>query len=307
MNTKISRKYFVTIVIATVVGVSGCAMPPKPTPLDERATNEVRVSATPKARPQRAITNFSEALRCMDDLFARYEVTGIVVAAQDIPDQTEVVKAGSKDMLITAISNMSAKSGAVRFVALGQDLPDIATYYNLHESKNLKVPDFFIRGAVTQVDKGVINKQKAGGLRAEGYFSAEASKDRIASIVSLDMNMGLVSNLQIIPGVSSSNSIAVVRKGQGFDLGGTIRKLGAIFRVDFTESEGLHHAVRTLIELGAIEIMGKLTQIPYWECLDVESTNPLVQAEVRDWFVSMDANRYRKVQIYQRADCQQQH
>ncbi len=272
----------------TLFALGGCAMPPKPTVLDERATNETRISASPKARPHRAITNFSQALRCMDDLFTRYEVAGIVVAAQDIPDQTEVVKAGSKDMLITALSNMSAKSGAVRFVALGQDLPDIATYYNLHEGKNLKVPDFFIRGAVTQVDKGVINKQKAGGLRAEGYFSAEASKDRIVSIVSLDMNMGLVSNLQIIPGVSSSNSIAVARKGQGFDMGGTIRKLGAIFRVDFTESEGLHHAVRTLIELGAIEIMGKLTQIPYWECLDVESSNPLIQAEVRDWFVAMD-------------------
>ena len=30
--------------------------------------------------------------------------------------------------------------------------------------------------------------------------------------------------------------------------------------------------------------MGRLTQVPYWECLDVETTNPFVQKEVRTWF-----------------------
>lgn len=263
-----------------VLVLSACATQER----DRQATSEVRIAATPKAIPQRTVTNFSEALRCMDDLFVRYAISGVALGAQDIPDQTDVVSAGTKDMLITALSNMSVKSRAIRFVALGYDLEDISRFHTLHVSKNFKAPDFFIRGAITQVDRGVIQTQQSGGLSVGTFLSIEASKDRIASIVSLDMNMGLVSNLQILPGITSSNSIAVVQKGKGLDLSGAIEKLGALFRIDFTESEGLHHAVRSLIDLGSIELMGRLTQVPYWECLDIETTNPFVQKEVRTWF-----------------------
>jgi peptidoglycan hydrolase-like protein with peptidoglycan-binding domain len=104
------------------------------------------------------------------------------------------------------------------------------------------------------------------------------------------MNLGTVKNLQLLPGINSSNSIAVVRKGTATDLSGEIRKLGAVFRISNDNSEGFHHSVRTLVELGAIEIVGRLTQIPYWECLDIESTNPAVQAQVQDWYTGLEDN-----------------
>ncbi|MEW8470390.1 MAG: DUF4384 domain-containing protein [Candidatus Thiodiazotropha sp.] len=268
--------------------LSSCAsLDEKQRARETHATNEVRIVATPNAAPQRAITNFSESLRCMDDLFLRYRIADIKVGTQDIPDRTEVVLAGTKDMLISALSQMSIESRAIRFVALGQDLEDITRFHSLHRLKNFTAPDFFIRGAITQVDRGVIETQVSGGLAVANAFSLSASKDNIASIITLDMNMGLVSNLQIMPGITSSNSIAVTRKGKGLDLSGTIKKLGAVFQVDFTESEGLHHAVRTLVELGAIELMGRLTQVPYWECLDIETTSTCVQSQIEDWYKTL--------------------
>lgn len=252
------------------------------------ATSEVRIVATPKAAPHKAITNFSDSLRCMDTLFSRYGITNLTIGSQDIPDQTEVVTAGTKDMLISALSTMSIKSRAIRFVALGQDLEDITRFHTLHKNKSFQAPDFFIRGAITQVDRGVVDTQASGGLSIAQQLSLSASKDKIASIITLDMNVGLVSNLQILPGINSSNSVAVIRRGVGADLSGTIRSLGAVFQIDFTESEGLHHAVRTLLELGAIELMGRLTQVPYWECVDVETTNTFVQRQIEDWYKALD-------------------
>lgn len=287
MHLKFKRA-FLMFSASVAVFLSGCAtLEERQRAKDVYATNEVRISATPKAEPQKTITNFSASLRCMDSLFARYGIKGLTVGAQDIPDETEVVLAGTKDMLISSLSTMSIKSKAVKFIALGQDLEDITRFHSLHKGKNFKAPDFFLRGAITQVDRGVLEKQISGGLALPRSLSLSASKDRISSIIALDMNMGLVTNLQILPGINSSNSIAVVRKGKGADLSGTIKNLGAVFQVNFTESEGLHHAVRTLVELGAIEIMGKLTQVPYWECLDIETTSTFVQTQIEDWYKSL--------------------
>lgn len=276
------------LALTAITWLSGCAtLEQKRIARDSDATNEVRITATPKAEPEKTITSFSNSLRCMDTLFVRYGIKGLTVGAQDIPDETEVVLAGAKDMLISSLSTMSIKSKAIKFVALGQDLEDITRFHSLHKGKNFKSPDFFLRGGITQVDRGVIENQVSGGLALPRSFSISGSKDRIASIIALDMNMGLVTNLQILPGINSSNSIAVVRKGKGADLSGLIKNLGAVFQINFTESEGLHHAVRTLVELGTIEIMGKLTQVPYWECLDIETSSSFVQTQVRDWYKSL--------------------
>ncbi len=280
-----------------IVGISflsvGCASKQVKQLESARATDELRTTATPKAAPQKAITNFSEALSCMDEMFVRYNISNLLLGAQDLPDSTDAVVAGAKDMLITALSKMSLKSNAVRFVALGSDLEDITRFHEFHANKNFRSPDFFIRGGVVQADQSVVEKQVSGGLAVADRFSLEGSKDRIASIIALDMNVGVVSSLQIIPGVSSSNSIAVARTGNGVDATGQVRKLGAIFNFNYTENEGLHHALRTLIELGTIELMGKLAQVPYWECLDIETTNSLVQVQIREWFEALSEEEMR--------------
>jgi len=272
---------------------TGCATQQVKQQEQKIATDELRTTATPKAEPRRAITNFSHALTCMDTLFLRYNITNLLIGAQDLPDATTAVVAGAKDMLITALSKMSLRSNAVRFVALGSDLEDITRFHEFHSNKNFQSPDFFIKGGVTQADQSVIEKQISGGVAAADYFSLEGSKDRIASIIAMDMNIGVVSSLQILPGISSSNSIAVARTGAGVDATGKLQKLGAIFNFNYTENEGLHHALRTLIELGAIELMGKLTQVPYWECLDIETTNSFVQAQIREWFEALAEEELR--------------
>ncbi|HHJ18255.1 MAG TPA: DUF4384 domain-containing protein, partial [Gammaproteobacteria bacterium] len=221
-------------------------------------------------------------------LFVRYNVSGLRIGAQNILDPASDIKTATKDMMITAMSMMSRKSSAIHFVVLGNDLADITQFHTYHTKQNFKSPDFFIRIGAPQVDKAAITQRQGFGLRFGGDFSAEYSKDRMVSIVSLDMNMGVVNTLEIIPGMTASNSIAVTRRGSSNDAAGAIKKLGALFQIGLDSSEGLNHSVRTLIELGSIELMGRLAKVPYWECLDVPSTNPLVQAKIRDWYLELD-------------------
>ncbi len=248
-------------------------------------TKSALKTATPKSPPARTITGFSDALSCMDDLFAKHNVNGLTVTAQDIPDQTQRTASGTKDMLISALSRMSARSGAFKFVAYGSDLSDIVDLQGAHKgSSSFVTPDFFLRGSISQLDEGVQQKSGGAGINTP-VFNLGAQASQLVSVVGVDMNMGCVKNLQIIPGLTSSNSVAVVRQGAGANVGGvlnaqSISPIGINLDFSVDQNEGTHQAVRTLIELGSIELMGKLTGVPYKSCLSAEAKAALQSVSV---------------------------
>ena len=248
---------------------------------------EAPVVAQPKTLAVQNVTSFSESLRCMDNLLAQFGRQSIVITSAGIPDATANVSAGTKDMLISAISRMSVTSGSFTFVDFDQRQTDVADLQGLVGfTDDFLVPNYYIRGAITQLDEGVIAEQEGAGL-AIGDFGLGVSADQVVSVVSVDMNVGNLITRQIIPGISAHNSMAVARTGRAGDLSGNIQKFGFNMNISLNRGEGMHQAVRTLIELSTIEVLGKLAQVPYWRCLQIEQTNPAVVAEARDWFRDM--------------------
>jgi hypothetical protein len=281
--------------LALTIGAAGCAFTPP-----EQAT----IAAQPKTLPVRNVTSFSASLRCMDDLFQKFGKTNYLVTAQEIPDATGKVQTGTKEMLIAAISQMSVKSNAFNFI----DFEEYGSVFVLGSflaapggppvPAGFEVPNYYVRGAITQLDSGVIAESASGGVGFEN-FDIGASTDQVMTVVSVDLNVGNVLNRRMLPGVSANNSIVVRRSGSAVDAGATISKMGANFNLTFNRSEGMHAAVRSLIELSTIEITGKLLQVPYWRCLEIEQTNPEVVAVARGWFDSMSTTD--RVTFVQRA------
>ncbi|MGF1475152.1 MAG: DUF4384 domain-containing protein [Geminicoccaceae bacterium] len=249
---------------------------------------EAPIVAQPNRAPTRNVTGFTEALTCMDNLFTQYNKSNFVITSQGIPDATGEISTGTKEMLITAISRMSVKSGAFRFVDFDQvTSPDINSLQSLVGfTDDFRVPNFYLRGAVTQFDENVISEAASASV-AIPDADVGVSADQVVSVVSLDLNAGDLLTRQILPGISSNNSIAVRRVGFGGDAGGEISTLGVFFSLSLNRSEGMHAAVRNLVELSAIEVLGKLTKVPYWRCLSIEQTNPQVMREARGWFNAM--------------------
>jgi curli biogenesis system outer membrane secretion channel CsgG len=245
------------------------------------------VAAQPRTAPVRTITSFNDALRCMDELFLAQGKRDIYITSAGIPDATGMVAAGTKEMLITAISKMSATSGAFRFVDYDPTQLDVQVLSELVGLRdNFVAPNYYIRGAITQLDSNVLSSAASAGVSMP-YFDLAVSRDQVVSVMSLDLNMGKLVTRQIIPGMSASNSIAVVRSGKGGDVGGVIGKAGLSISVSLDRSEGFHQAVRNLVELSTIEVVGKLTRVPYWQCLQIDQTNPTYRAEAREWFDTM--------------------
>lgn len=265
----------------------------------EEKASKARVGAAPKTPAIKTITNFTQALRCMDELFLANGKQGIVITSAGIPDATGKARAGDKEMMISAISKMTMKSNAFEFIDLtaGQSGEgDLAKLFELKGGGSTKIPDYYIRGAVTQLDDNAVKESKGFGI-ALPFLDLGYSKDQSFDLISMDMSIGDASTRRILPETNTSNTMVITKGGRSGEAGGKIAKMGLSFNKDLSRSEGVGATYRTLIELGLIEALGKFTRVPYWKCLDIESTNPELLDQVREWYdVASDKDRILFIQ-----------
>lgn len=255
---------------------------------NESKANRARVGAAPKTPAIKTITNFTQALRCMDELFLANNKQGIVITSAGIPDSTGKARAGDKEMMISAISKMTMKSNAFEFIDLTQGAAgegDLAKLFELKGGGATKIPDFYIRGAVTQLDDNAVRESKGVGI-AFPFLDLGFSKDQSFDLISMDISVGDAATRRILPETNTSNTMIITKGGRSGEAGGKIEKMGLSFNKDLSRSEGVGATYRTLIELGLIEALGKFTRVPYWKCLDIDSTNPDLQDQVREWYDS---------------------
>ena len=265
----------------------------------EQKTTRARVATAPKTPAVKTITNFTQALRCMDELFLANGKQGIVITSAGIPDATGKARAGDKEMMISALSKMTMKSGAFEFIDLtaGQSGEgDLAKLFELKGGNNTKIPDYYIRGAVTQLDDSAVRESKGFGV-ALPFLDLGYSKEQSFDVISMDMSVGDAATRRILPETNTSNTMIITKGGRSGEAGGKVVKMGLSFNKDLSRSEGVGATYRTLIELGLIEALGKFTRVPYWKCLDIESTNPELLDQVREWYdVASDKERILFIQ-----------
>lgn len=254
-------------------------------------------SSSPKTPSIKTITSFSQALRCMDNMFLQYDKKGIVITSAGIPDMTGKVSTGTKEMLITAISKMTLKSRAFDFIDMHRADDDLGKMFELRGAASSFIPDYYIRGSITQMDDNAIRDSKGGGI-ALPFFDFGETRTQSYDLLSMDMSIGEAATRRILPETSTANTMIINKSGKGREAGGKIGVLGVSFNLDLSKSEGVGAATRTLVELSLIETLGRFTQVPYWKCLDISSTNPMMMDQAREWYDT--ASEKDRVIFYQK-------
>jgi curli biogenesis system outer membrane secretion channel CsgG len=291
------------LVVAVGATLGGCAsMTDTRTPTVE-GYDEVRVA--PMLPINRTVTSFNEGLRCMDGQLGTYGV-GASLIVEDLNDRTQKVPAGTTDMFISAMSQMTRRSQAIRTMAFSDDTKNLTTFMTRAGSKEAfqpeNIPTYAIRGSITQFDDNLAKKTVDGGITLgigqKTFLGAGASKSSSINMVALDLAAVRAKDFSLVAGVNSRNSAAILQEGWGVDGEASYKKLGVNFMTSLSKSDGKSIALRNLVELSAIELMGKLNKIPYWKCLGVPSSQPEVAAEIEDWHQSMASGE--KVAFYLR-------
>ena len=274
--------------LAAVALIAGCS-----TPLDARKHSEYQSNAhaadRPAARPVRSLSSFSDSLMCMDQMFRDAQVPTTLITSKLIPDFSGRVPVATKEMIVTAISQMSRLSNAFRFVDFEVDIARQDTVQNLttillnSNQMQLQRPALYVSGAIAFVDQNVISNRFDVGTSAS-RLETGYSANKNATIIGLELHIGDFRTRTMIPGLDSANEVIIGTAGQGLDLAGRIGEYGWGFNVGRDYTQGSGAAVRTLVELAMIELVGKWARVPYWQCLTLEQTHPEFQRQLRDWF-----------------------
>ena len=247
-------------------------------------------SQYPSHKAVNNLTDFSEALVCMDEKLLAAKVDPVYLSSEKINNLTSTssFSKGGKEMLINALSKMSTKSKAVVYVRYGTDVASMLDLQGVHPDKDdFRVPDFFITGGVTEYNENRFRGSVGGGksisiddgtTTSSGLVSIiSGNEEATASIsnslgygtIAMDMSLAYVKDLQVIPGTVSSNTLAIQKtysNSVSVDL--TIGDIGFTSQVTNTEQLDINTIMRSLIEIGSIEIVGKIHNVPYWECFN---------------------------------------
>lgn len=279
----------VGMMIASTMILGGCAQ------LDPRKDAEFQARAPTAARPVvspvRSISSFNESLLCMDYMLRAAEIPTTLITAKQFPDYSGKVPAATKDMMITAISRMSRLSNAFRYVDYEVNLVTQDTVQNLttillnNNQMQLQRPALYLSGGVSFVDQNVFSNSSSVGL-AHTRANIGYNRSRGATLLGLEMHLGDFRTRTLLPGMDSANEVVFGGGSEGLDVAGTIGIYGVQFTLGRDYAQGTGGALRTLVDLAAIELVGKWARVPYWQCLMLEQTNPNFQRQMRDWFDS---------------------
>jgi Domain of unknown function (DUF4384) len=268
--------------------ITGCAAP-----MDARKDTQYQSNASvadrPTSRPTRSLSSMSPSLMCMDHMFRQADLPTTLITSKQIPDVSGKIAVATKDMIVTALSQMSRLSNAFRYIDYEVDISRQDTVQNMtaimlnNNQMQLQKPAIYVSGAVSFVDQNIISNHFEAGTSAT-RLETGYSNNRNATLIGLDLHMGDFKTRTIIPGLDSANEVVIGNASQGLDLAGKIGSYGVQFNVGRDYTQGPGAAVRTLVDLAMIELIGKWSRLPYWRCLTLDQNHPELQRQLRDWY-----------------------
>ena len=297
---KFSRTLISYFLISNLVG---CSLSPTNLKDDEPYIGSTTTHNLPAVEPVRAITSFSDSLTCMDGLLRQSNIGETVVAVKTVKDPSGKAAVAAGEMIVTALSQMSKTSGAFKVAdfevdPLKQDTVQTLTNLLLPTgSMAIPAPQLYISGAISYLDQGVLRKSNSAGISHGENGELGISGDLQTTALGLELHIGDFLTRTLYPGIDSANEIVAANKGFGIDGGAKIKKTGVQFSLERNLSQGVGGAMRTLVDLGTIELVGKLTKVPYWQCLSLDQAHPEFQRELLDWYGGMGDSS--KVKFFQ--------
>jgi len=294
---QVKRKCFTILFLFFLLPLFSCAgLDPRNVQVDIKE----EVPATRK-------TLFDEALVGLGEMTEVYGSKKLNVQCTAIGDDTGTSDATRgeipRDITEMIKSSLNAIGGRVTYIPYAPNYI-INTETTGYPIRSRRIPDVVITGGITEFDRGLETRGRNTDLEAEGTSHgrpigleySDAEKDSIASIT-LDFNlidfktMSGISRMQIVNSVRvykvlSEKELGFTLFGPTFGLKGTVKKI-----------QGRHAAVRSLVQLSMIQIVGKYLKLPYWELLpNAEPDSVVIEALKRDFYQMEVTERVATIQ-----------
>lgn len=277
-----------------LAAIALCALAACSNTPSQSTLTDIRTGSNPTDRAQRTLTTFTPALRCMDDMMFRRGTRDVSLMMEELRDATQRVPISARDMMTSAMSDISRRSRGVRLSVFGTDQQNLLQFLQTAQKNTpfAVVPQFSIRGTVSQMDEAVQrNSAGFGATLAESVFGVRFASDARFAIMAMDAAVVSTDTMTLLPGVVSKNTTVLVSRDASAEEGQArlVRQdIGLVFSMASSRADGPAQAARNMIELATVELVGRLIKMPYWQCLGMPDDDPEVLREMEDWYLSMD-------------------
>ncbi|SDU35563.1 hypothetical protein [Desulfobacula phenolica] len=281
------------------------------------SVDPAKVDVTLKqSQPEVKLTSYTETLNELGLMTEIYATGELRIQSDPVGDNTGT--SGStggeipRDITEILKSTLNSIGGNVLYIpydpAYIQNMN--VTGYSNFEGK--LIPEVVVSGGITEFDRGLTTRGDGTDIGAEASFTnapswtpantvgfdyGNSGKEGTARIT-LDFNMLDFKTLAGIPRMNTVNSMEVHKalreKELGITLfGPTFGRKGSIKKV-----QGRHAAVRVLVEVSMIQMIGKYLVLPYWKLLgDDSDPDPVVTKQIKRYYYSLnDEERISTVQ-----------
>ena len=147
---------------------------------------------------------------------------------------------------------------------------NVKTMFTINTKKPPKHKFYIIEGAITEFD---LVKVAGSGRDAAGqgtYNNQKGSVDFGMDQEDKLTKLAITFNPQdprtgnYVPNASTSNRIEVNQKSAANEVAVSILGSGIGLNNSLTKAQGIHSSINILVELSVVELLGKLTNYPYW-------------------------------------------
>lgn len=193
------------------------------------------------------------------------------------------------EMVRTAVNRIGAR---VVYVPYHPDY--LVSQAQLGAKFGVTMPDFLITGALTEFDRAIAGAGRVnsagiefGGGNGKVTMGGDTKRTAIYSALALDLNLVSFSTQQMVPQVQASNVVKVLNfsSEDNASLGFYGDAFG--FKLEGKYLQGRHSAIRTLVDLSVLELVGKATNTPYWRCIPNGTPDPVVVENMRAGYTSL--------------------
>lgn len=293
--SKVTQRNIMCLLISMFITfISGCA-----------SSTKVADFSKEYEAPKATETQLTEHLACFGDMLSDYqraykqgELKPIRIAIVSVKDATNIstvdfanseIPSNFNDMALGIVTKIG---GPLRVLYI-PDSNEIVDGLRLAGSgdKPFSIAHYAtntlqIYGALTEYDRLILNKQRELEVGAEigdgsGLTNIEASRYRERNTARMTMDFRAVQPGvgDVINHLSSTNTLRLYQNGKDFNFGISVDGQGIGYAKSNSIVDARHKAIRLLIELGMIEVIGRYAKVPYWKCLTPENNHSVVKVK----------------------------
>ncbi len=244
--------------------------------------------------PEAKSTIYQDAVSKMGLMAEIYQLPYLNIMSKDISDKTGTSRPTSgeipNDITEMVKSTLNGIGGNIQFIPYDPSFFLNSANTGYSEFTNKAIPDLVVSGGITEFDRGLVTKGDSTEIEATsgdfGLSFEDQSKGSLAQ-VTLDFNMIDFQTLAAIPRIQAINGIKLHKAVKEDSFAFTVKSVTLGAKGTIKKVQGRHAAVRLLVELSMVQLLGRYQTLPYWTLLPGGQADNVVIDQLNRFYYSV--------------------